>query len=120
MYATGHYRHGVLLAPVTAQEVAAEVERMLDGAPETAPVLAPFSPLRFDLTPVPTLRINGEPRDVPAPLALDALLAHLGRDPGQPGVAVAVGDRVVPRSSWPTTEVGEGDRVEIITASQGG
>ena len=46
-YATGHYRHGILLAPVTAQEVAAEVGRFLDGRPETAPVLAPFSPLRF-------------------------------------------------------------------------
>ena len=46
-YATGHYRHGLLLAPVTAQEVAAEVDRALDGRPETAPVLAPFSPLRF-------------------------------------------------------------------------
>ena len=46
--ATGHYRHGVLLAPVTADEVAAEVDRALDGAPETAPILAPFSPLRFD------------------------------------------------------------------------
>ena len=46
-YATGQYRHGILLAPVVAQEVAAEVERALDGRPETAPVLAPFSPLRF-------------------------------------------------------------------------
>ncbi len=46
--ATGHYRHGVLLAPVTADEVAAEVDRALDGTPETAPILAPFSPLRFD------------------------------------------------------------------------
>ena len=47
VYATGHYRHGVLLAPVTADEVAAEVDRLLDGRAETAPVLAPFSPLRF-------------------------------------------------------------------------
>ncbi len=69
---------------------------------------------------MPTLRINGEPRDVPAPIALDALLRHLGRDPGQPGVAVAVGDRVVPRSRWADETVGDGDRVEIITASQGG
>ena len=46
-YATGHYRHGVLLAPVTAEEVAAAVDRTLTGAPETAPVLAPFAPLRF-------------------------------------------------------------------------
>ena len=69
---------------------------------------------------MPTLRINGEPRDVPAPLALDALLDHLGRDPGTPGVAIAVGDRVVPRSRWPETTVEDGDRVEIITASHGG
>lgn len=67
-----------------------------------------------------TLRVNGEPREIPAPLALDDLLAHLGRDPGLPGVAVAVGDRVVPRALWPETQVDEGDRVEIITASQGG
>ena len=45
--ATGHYRHGVLLAPVTADEVAEEVLRWLAGAPETASILAPFSPLRF-------------------------------------------------------------------------
>ena len=49
VYATGHYRHGVLLAAVTAQEVAAEVGRMLAGSAETAPVLAPFSPLRFPI-----------------------------------------------------------------------
>jgi glycine oxidase len=47
VYATGHYRHGVLLAPVTAEEVAAEVEALLDGRAETRPTLAPFSPRRF-------------------------------------------------------------------------
>ena len=51
VYATGHYRHGVLLAPVTAEEVGAEVERMLAGSPETAPILGPFSPLRFSTLP---------------------------------------------------------------------
>ena len=45
--ATGHYRHGILLAPVTADEVAAEVRAMLAGSAETRPQLAPFSPLRF-------------------------------------------------------------------------
>lgn len=47
VYATGHYRHGVLLAPVTADEVAAAVLARLDGRPETRPLLAPFSPTRF-------------------------------------------------------------------------
>ena len=47
VFATGHYRHGILLAPVTAAEVAAEVEALLDGRTETRPLLAPFSPRRF-------------------------------------------------------------------------
>ncbi|MDX1420907.1 MAG: glycine oxidase ThiO [Rubricoccaceae bacterium] len=45
--ATGHYRHGVLLAPVTADEVAREVEALLAGSGETSPWLAPFSPARL-------------------------------------------------------------------------
>lgn len=69
---------------------------------------------------MPTLRINGEPTEIPAPLAVDALLAHLGRDPSVHGVAVAVDQRVVRRADWPTTLVDDGARVEIITAAQGG
>lgn len=69
---------------------------------------------------MPTLHVNGAPRDIDAPLTLHALLAELGRDPAQPGVAVAVGDHVIRRADWPETTVGEGDRVEIITAAQGG
>ncbi len=45
--ATGHFRHGILLTPVTADEVAADVRAMLAGSPETRPLLRPFSPLRF-------------------------------------------------------------------------
>lgn len=69
---------------------------------------------------MPTLHVNGEPRDLDAPVTLDALLALLGRDPNQQGVAVAVGDHVVRRADWRSTSVGDGDRVEIITAAQGG
>ncbi len=69
---------------------------------------------------MPTLRINGEPREVPEGLTVDRLLEHVGRDPQQPGTAVAVGDRVVRRAEWPATSVSDGDRVEIITAAQGG
>ena len=45
--ATGHYRHGILLSVVTAQESAAMI---LEGA--TPDILEPFSPLRF--SPEPT------------------------------------------------------------------
>jgi glycine oxidase len=41
-YATGHHRHGILLAPVTAYAISG---MMLDGsAPD---VVAPFHPSRF-------------------------------------------------------------------------
>ena len=69
---------------------------------------------------MPTIVLNGEPRDVPAGLTVEALLAHVGRDPATPGVAVAVGERVVRRAEWPETPVADGDRVEVITAAQGG
>ncbi|MFG1701789.1 sulfur carrier protein ThiS [Nonomuraea sp. M3C6] len=36
------------------------------------------------------------------------------------GVAVAVNDEVVARSSWETTVLGDSDRVEVLTAVQGG
>jgi len=42
MYATGHYRNGVLLAPLTAQLVA---DAMLDNRID--PLLGPVSPSRF-------------------------------------------------------------------------
>lgn len=69
---------------------------------------------------MPTIVLNGEPRDVPAGLSVASLLAHVGRDPSTPGVAVAVGERVVRRTEWAETAVADGDRVEVITAAQGG
>ncbi|WP_326626203.1 sulfur carrier protein ThiS [Nonomuraea fuscirosea] len=36
------------------------------------------------------------------------------------GVAVALNDEVVTRSAWETTALGDSDRVEILTAVQGG
>lgn len=44
LFATGHYRHGILLAPLTAQEMARLV---VTG--ETSAWIAPFSPQRFRL-----------------------------------------------------------------------
>jgi glycine oxidase len=42
LYATGHYRHGILLAPVTAYAIC---DMILDGKPPQW--VAPFSPSRF-------------------------------------------------------------------------
>ena len=62
--------------------------------------------------------VNGERREVDAPVTVDAVLGLGGRAPR--GFAVAVDGEVVPRARHATTELGEGARVEIVTAVQGG
>lgn len=62
--------------------------------------------------------VNGTPRHCPTPLTVDDLVADLaGR---RRGVAVAVNGEVVPRAGWQTTELADGDLVEVLTAAQGG
>jgi sulfur carrier protein len=65
-----------------------------------------------------TVHVNGEPRTLQAPFALDALVAALTRAPA--GVAAALNETVVPRTRWQHTALADGDRVEILTAVQGG
>jgi sulfur carrier protein len=36
------------------------------------------------------------------------------------GIAVACRGELVPRASWPDTPVRDGDRIEVLTAVQGG
>ncbi|WP_243869746.1 sulfur carrier protein ThiS [Streptomyces liangshanensis] len=65
-----------------------------------------------------TISVNGEPRAIGAATTLDALVATL--TPAPSGVAAAVNETVVPRTRWSGTLLGEGDRVEVLTAVQGG
>jgi sulfur carrier protein len=62
--------------------------------------------------------VNGERRAVPAGTALDRLIAELTSAPS--GVAAAVNETVIPRGRWAATVLAEGDRVEVLTAVQGG
>ncbi|MFC9391844.1 sulfur carrier protein ThiS [Streptomyces sp. NPDC057027] len=62
--------------------------------------------------------VNGEARVLTGPLSLDALVATLTT--ARAGVAAALNETVVPRGEWTTTLLGEGDRVEVLTAVQGG
>ncbi|MFI5528077.1 sulfur carrier protein ThiS [Kitasatospora sp. NPDC051853] len=64
------------------------------------------------------LTVNGEAREVPAATTLDTVVSQLSASSG--GVAAAVNEAVVPRSSWNATVLSPGDRVEILTAVQGG
>lgn len=66
------------------------------------------------------LRLNGDDREVPDDLTIDELLRHLGRDPSAESIAVALNLDVVPRPEHATRRLGDGDRVDIVTAVGGG
>ncbi|NYI07061.1 sulfur carrier protein ThiS [Allostreptomyces psammosilenae] len=65
-----------------------------------------------------TVTVNGEPRSLPAGTGLAEVVASLTA--ARSGVAAAVNESVVPRGAWSDTELRDGDRVEILTAVQGG
>jgi sulfur carrier protein len=62
--------------------------------------------------------VNGEPREVPAGTTVGQLVAMVTEVAS--GVAAAVNGEVVPRGSWAARLLGDGDRVEVVTAVQGG
>jgi sulfur carrier protein len=64
--------------------------------------------------------INGEPHRLPPGATLDLAVREAGVPEGGRGVAVAVDGEVVPRAEWPSTTLTDGQRVEVLTAVQGG
>ncbi|UGQ10012.1 sulfur carrier protein ThiS [Yinghuangia sp. ASG 101] len=68
--------------------------------------------------PTESVSVNGEPRPLAPGTTLAALVATMTS--ATKGVAVAVNEHVVPRSAWPVTVLRAGDRVEVLTAVQGG
>jgi sulfur carrier protein len=63
------------------------------------------------------LILNGAAREVDV-ADVAALVAQLTE--ARRGVAVAVNGEVVPRSAWTGAPLRDGDRVEVLTAAQGG
>jgi sulfur carrier protein len=64
------------------------------------------------------VKLNGEPNELPDGASLAQAVAELTTAAG--GVAAAVNGDVVPRGSWDTTPLRDGDQVEVVTAVQGG
>ena len=64
------------------------------------------------------LTVNGQARTAASGITLEQLVAGLTELTS--GVAAAVGGEVVPRKKWAATPVQDGDRIEIVTAVQGG
>lgn len=88
---------------------------------ESAPV--PDSATAADPSPGPSrapvrVTVNGEVRLLDPGTVLDVLVA--GLTAARSGVAAAVNESVVPRGQWTATALRDGDRVEILTAVQGG
>ena len=64
------------------------------------------------------IRVNGDEREVPDGLTVDALLAHLS----MPGDRVAIERNldILPRAAWKTTAVQANDSYEIVHFVGGG
>jgi sulfur carrier protein len=65
-----------------------------------------------------TVVVNGDRTPIPEGASVAALVARLTE--AERGVAVALNGEVVPRSAWADTGLADGDRIEVLTAAQGG
>ena len=65
------------------------------------------------------ITLNEENFEVTEDTSLSLLLKRLGRDDSR-GWAVAVNEKVIPRSDFEETIIKEGDQVIFIQATQGG
>jgi sulfur carrier protein len=63
--------------------------------------------------------INGERRELAERATVEAAVLATGAPDGR-GVAVAVDGEVVPRGEWASTEIRDGQQVEVLRAVQGG
>lgn len=66
------------------------------------------------------VEVNGAARGVAEGTSLVELVRELGHDPQQAGIAAAVNGEVVSRRAWAEHLLHDGDRVELVGASQGG
>ncbi len=62
--------------------------------------------------------VNGTPRTLTSALTVAQLVAELTEQ--HRGIAVALNGAVVPRAGWDATALRDGDRLEVLTAAQGG
>ena len=62
--------------------------------------------------------VNGEPRELPDGASVAEVVASVSA--AGAGVAAAVNDEVVRRSEWDATPLRDADRLEVLTAVQGG
>jgi len=64
--------------------------------------------------------LNGKDRELPDGARIRDAVHAAGAPADGRGVAVALEGDVVPRGSWDTVAISEGQRVEVLQAVQGG
>lgn len=64
--------------------------------------------------------LNGRVESFSSAPTIRRLVEESGHDPRGMGVAVALNGEVLPRGMWDGTTIEDGDRVEILVATQGG
>jgi len=64
------------------------------------------------------VHVNGEPKDLPLHLSLQGLIESLTLKSER--VAAELNGLVVPRADWQSTELSDGDRIEIVHFVGGG
>jgi sulfur carrier protein len=65
-----------------------------------------------------TIRLNGEPYEIAAPLTISDLLARLDIDPRR--VAVELNLLVIKRDRYEATVIDNGDEIEVVNLVGGG
>jgi sulfur carrier protein len=68
---------------------------------------------------VTVVTLNGQPHELRGPATVEDAVLAAGAPDGR-GVAVALDGEVVPRGEWASTEVRDGQQVEVLHAVQGG
>ena len=67
-----------------------------------------------------SVSVNGRPHRLSEGQTVADLVLVTTGSAAPRGVAVAVNGTVVRRAEWPDTGLSDGDRVEVLTATQGG
>jgi thiamine biosynthesis protein ThiS len=65
-----------------------------------------------------TIRLNGDPHDIPGPLSVSALLQQLEIDARR--VAVELNLAVIKKAAYDSSVIKDGDEVEIVNFVGGG
>lgn len=66
-----------------------------------------------------TIWVNQQQQSVVPSMTLLALLEQLQKAT-QTGIAVALNNKVIPKTDWATHNLADNDKITIITATQGG